>query len=83
MACRCLPTAASRAGGVLGVSVLGAVFSGLGGYASGATFVAGLVPAVTVGAVVVGVGALAALALGRRARRAGAELALAPALEAA
>ncbi len=70
-------------GGVLGISVLGAVFSGLGGYASGATFVAGLVPAVTVGAVVVGVGALAALALGRRARRAGAELALAPALEAA
>ena len=70
-------------GGVLGVSVLGAVFSGLGGYASGASFVAGLVPAVTVGAAVVGVGALAALALGGRARRAGAEAALAPALEAA
>ncbi|MCU1492266.1 MAG: major facilitator transporter, partial [Acidimicrobiaceae bacterium] len=57
-------------GGVLGISVLGAVFSGLGGYASGASFVAGLVPAISVGAVVVGVGAVVALALPRRRRTA-------------
>jgi MFS family permease len=65
-------------GGVLGVAVLAAVFSGAGGYASGATFVAGLVPAVAVGAAVVGVGALLAITLpsARRtvaARRRGAE----------
>jgi len=55
-------------GGVLGISVLGAIFTGAGSYASGATFVAGLVPAVAVGAGVVFVGALLTLALpGRRA----------------
>ncbi len=58
-------------GGVLGIAVLGAVFAGSGGYASGASFVAGLVPAVAVGAAVVSLGFLAALAIPRlRARRA-------------
>ena len=33
-------------GGVFGIAVLGAVFSACGGYATGATFVAGLAPAV-------------------------------------
>jgi EmrB/QacA subfamily drug resistance transporter len=54
-------------GGVLGIAVLGAVFSSRGGYASGQDYVSGLVPAVSVGAAVVAVGALCALALpGRR-----------------
>jgi len=58
-------------GGVLGIAVLGAVFSSNGGYASGREYVSGLVPAVAVGAGVVAVGALAALALpGRRRLRA-------------
>ncbi|HTX00597.1 MAG TPA: DHA2 family efflux MFS transporter permease subunit, partial [Acidimicrobiales bacterium] len=58
-------------GGVLGIAVLGAVFSGSGGYATGATFVSGLVPAVAVGAGVVVVAVLAALAMGTaRSRRA-------------
>jgi EmrB/QacA subfamily drug resistance transporter len=55
-------------GGVFGVAVLAAVFSGNGGYTSGAAFVAGLQPAMAVGAVVVGLGAVAALALPARAR---------------
>jgi len=61
-------------GGVLGIAVLGAVFSAHGGYAGGTSYVAGLLPAVWVGVAVVGVGALAALALPRRrsAARAGA-----------
>ena len=41
-------------GGVLGIAVLGAVFSARGGYTSGAAYVAGLRPAVWVGVVVVG-----------------------------
>ena len=45
-------------GGVLGVSVLGAIFASFGGYASGASFVRGLTPAVWTGAVVVGLGAV-------------------------
>ena len=53
-------------GGVLGIAALGAVFSSRGGYASGQDYVSGLVPAVTVGAVVVAVGALAALLLPSR-----------------
>ncbi len=54
-------------GGVFGVSVLAAVFAGYGGYASGASYVDGLVPAVYVGAAVVALGALVALAIpGRR-----------------
>jgi len=58
-------------GGVLGIAVLGAVFSSRGGYTSGHDYVSGLVPAVSVGAAVVAVGALTALALpGRRKLRA-------------
>jgi EmrB/QacA subfamily drug resistance transporter len=57
-------------GGVLGIAVLGAVFSSRGGYASAQDYVSGLVPAVGVGAAVVAVGALCALALpGRRRLR--------------
>jgi len=51
---------------VLGIAVLGAVFSARGGYSSGAAYVSGLVPAVWVGVAVVGVGALVALVLPRR-----------------
>ncbi len=54
-------------GGVFGVAVLASVFTANGGYASPQTFVDGLVPAIWVGAAVVALGALAALALpGRR-----------------
>jgi EmrB/QacA subfamily drug resistance transporter len=53
-------------GGVFGVAVLASVFSSYGGYESGLTFVDGLVPAVWAGAVVVAVGALAALLIPRR-----------------
>jgi EmrB/QacA subfamily drug resistance transporter len=52
-------------GGVFGVAVLAAIFAGYGGYGSPEAFVDGLVPAVWVGAAVVGLGALAALALSR------------------
>jgi MFS family permease len=48
-------------GGVFGIAVLGSVFASLGGYTSGSAFVAGLVPAVWVGAAIVAVGCLAAL----------------------
>jgi predicted MFS family arabinose efflux permease len=58
-------------GGVFGVAVLGAVFSARGGYTSGTAFVTGLTSAVWVGAVVVAVAAVVALALPRM-RRAGA-----------
>jgi EmrB/QacA subfamily drug resistance transporter len=50
-------------GGVLGVAVLAAVFSGVGGYAGADTFVDGMNAAVFVGAAVVAVGALAAFAI--------------------
>ena len=50
-------------GGVLGIAVLAAVFNGAGSYASPHAFVAGLTPAVTVAAIVVAIGALAALAI--------------------
>ena len=57
-------------GGVLGIAVLGAVFSAHGGYSSGASYVAGMTPAVYVGAAVVALGALSALIIpGRRAAR--------------
>ncbi len=55
-------------GGVLGIAVLGSVFSAQGGYASAQDYVAGLVPAVAVGAAVVAVGAITAVALPRRRR---------------
>ncbi|HXV58458.1 MAG TPA: DHA2 family efflux MFS transporter permease subunit [Gaiellaceae bacterium] len=55
-------------GGVFGVAVLASVFASYGGYESGEAYVDGLVPAVWVGAVVVGLGALAALLIPRRPR---------------
>jgi hypothetical protein len=55
-------------GGVLGIAALGAVFSSRGGYASAQDYVSGLVPAVAVGAGVVAVGAVVALALPSRRR---------------
>jgi nitrate/nitrite transporter NarK len=47
-------------GGVMGVAILAAVFSGSGSYASPAAFIAGVQPALWVGAGVLAVGALAA-----------------------
>ena len=57
-------------GGVLGVAVLASIFARTGGYESPGTFNDGLVPALWVGAVAVGIGALAALLIPRK-RRAG------------
>jgi EmrB/QacA subfamily drug resistance transporter len=48
-------------GGVLGVAVLASVFSGAGGFESGEAFIAGLDPALLVGAAVLALGAVAAL----------------------
>ena len=54
-------------GGVMGVAILAAVFSGSGSYASPAAFIEGVQPALWVGAAVLAVGALAAtLVPGRR-----------------
>jgi hypothetical protein len=55
-------------GGVFGVAVLAAVFTANGSYASAQAYVDGLIPAMQVGAVVVALGAVAALALPGRAR---------------
>ncbi len=55
-------------GGVFGVAVLAAVFTANGSYVSPIAFVDGLVPAMQLGAVVVGIGAVAALALPGRSR---------------
>jgi len=55
-------------GGVFGVAVLASVFSANGNYGSGPAYVDGLIPAIQVGAVVVALGALAALALPGRNR---------------
>ncbi len=64
-------------GGVLGIAVLGAVFSAHGGYRSAQDYVSGMTPAVYVGAVVVAIGAICALLVPgrRRARADGAHLA--------
>jgi EmrB/QacA subfamily drug resistance transporter len=53
-------------GGVLGVAVLAAIFAHHGAYGSAATFVQGCVPALHLGAAVVGLGALAALLIPAR-----------------
>jgi EmrB/QacA subfamily drug resistance transporter len=53
-------------GGVFGVAVLASVFSHYGGYQTGASFVNGMTPAVYVGAAIVALGGLAALAIKRR-----------------
>ncbi len=59
-------------GGVLGIAVLGAVFSSSGGYHSSRAFVNGFTPAIEVGAAVVFIGMLTALAIpGVRRARAG------------
>jgi hypothetical protein len=58
---------------VFGVAVLASVFATYGSYATGQAFVDGLIPAMRVGAVVVAVGAVAALALGGRTRAVGVE----------
>lgn len=50
-------------GGVFGVAVLASVFAAQGGYASPQAFVDGTVPALWVGATVVGIGSLVALLL--------------------
>jgi EmrB/QacA subfamily drug resistance transporter len=50
-------------GGVFGVAVLAAVFTANGSYQSAAAFVDGLQPAMALGAVIVGLGAVAAVAL--------------------
>jgi MFS family permease len=55
-------------GGVFGVAVLASVFAHYGGYRTGTTFVNGMTPAVWIGAVVVGVGSVAAFAIKRRSR---------------
>jgi EmrB/QacA subfamily drug resistance transporter len=58
-------------GGVLGVAVLAAVFTGAGGFATPQAFVDGLVPALWVGAGVLAAGGLAALLIpGKRAAEA-------------
>src|SRR5213596_668076 len=53
-------------GGVFGVAILASIFTSYGGYGSGQQFVAGMKPAVFVGAAIVAVGALLALAIGKR-----------------
>jgi EmrB/QacA subfamily drug resistance transporter len=55
-------------GGVFGVAVLASVFSGYGSYGSPQSFVDGLTPAVWLGAIVVGTGALLALGIPRLRR---------------
>jgi MFS family permease len=55
-------------GGVFGVAVLASVFAQYGGYGTPQSFVDGLGPAIWVGAIVVGVGAVIALAIPRRRR---------------
>jgi EmrB/QacA subfamily drug resistance transporter len=50
-------------GGVLGVAVLASVFTGSGGYQSATAFLAGLTPALWVGAAVLAAGALVVLAV--------------------
>ena len=65
-------------GGVFGVAVLASIFSRVGGYGSGTSFVDGMTVAVYVGAGAVGVGALAAFLIPRRRR--GAAPAVAPEL---
>jgi EmrB/QacA subfamily drug resistance transporter len=55
-------------GGVFGVAVLASIFASVGGYASPTAFTDGLDAALWVGAIVVGVGTIAALGIpGRRA----------------
>ncbi|MFC8968037.1 MFS transporter [Streptomyces sp. NPDC057094] len=50
-------------GGALGIAVMSSIFSAQGGYATAQSFIDGLRPALVVGAVVVGLAGLAALAI--------------------
>jgi EmrB/QacA subfamily drug resistance transporter len=68
-------------GGVFGVAVLASIFAGYGGYGSGESFAAGLTPAVWVGAIIVGLGAVLALTIPARKRQKAKVEALEPALE--
>jgi MFS family permease len=68
-------------GGVLGIAVLAAVFSGRGGYATPSAFVHGFVPALTIGAITVAIGAAAALLI--PARKSATATSLKPAMESA
>ena len=70
-------------GGVFGVAVLASIFAHYGGYGTGASYVAGLTPAIYVGAAIVAIGALAALLIKRPHRAAALEEQLVPELEAA
>jgi MFS family permease len=56
-------------GGVFGVAVLASVFAAHGGYQSPQAYADGVVPAIWVGAALVGAGALIALALPGRGRK--------------
>ncbi|SHG27657.1 drug resistance transporter, EmrB/QacA subfamily [Jatrophihabitans endophyticus] len=55
-------------GGVLGIAVLGAIFTARGGFTSGQAFVDGLRPAMAVGGIAVLAGAAAAVLIPRRQR---------------
>ena len=57
-------------GGVFGVAVLASIFTHYGSYQTPHTFVTGLTPAVYVGALIVALGAIAALFIERRRRTA-------------
>jgi EmrB/QacA subfamily drug resistance transporter len=57
-------------GGVFGIAVLAAIFANQGGYFTADTFMDGLTPAVWVGAVVVGIGAVVCLLIPRTAGQA-------------
>ena len=56
-------------GGVFGVAVLASIFSSYGGYGTPQSFVDGLTPALWVGAIVVGAGALVSVLIPGRRRR--------------
>jgi MFS family permease len=62
--------AVREVGGVLGVAVLASIFARYGGYGSPVTFSDGLVPAIWVGAAVVGIGAVVTLLIPRKRRSA-------------
>jgi len=55
-------------GGVLGVAVLASIFARTGGYESPVTFSDGLVPALWVGVIVVGIGSVISLLIPRKLR---------------
>jgi EmrB/QacA subfamily drug resistance transporter len=65
-------------GGVFGVAVLASVFSANGSYQTGQAFVAGMTPALQLGAIVVAIGAAAAFAIGGRVRVTSSEPATSP-----